>query len=83
MDKMTKHGTIAVVLFLTLTMHAGAQNATPATPEVLRVTRYADDGNQQRDAGESGKHEGVHALGRQHLGAHVLERRGTLNHLVG
>jgi len=45
MDKMTKHGTIAVVLFLTLTMHAGAQNATPATPEVLRVTRYADDGN--------------------------------------
>ena len=46
MDKMTKHGTIAVVLFLTLTMHAGAQNATPATPEVLRVTRYADDRNE-------------------------------------
>ena len=46
MDKMTKHGTIAVVLFLTMTMHAGAQNATPAAPEVLRVTRYADDGNE-------------------------------------
>src|SRR6266568_1827823 len=44
--KMDRHGTIAVVLFLTLTMHAGAQNATPATPEVLRVTRYADDRNE-------------------------------------
>src|SRR3954453_10157124 len=43
---MTKRGTIAVVLLLTSTMHAGAQNATTATPQVLRVTRYVDDSNE-------------------------------------
>ena len=42
----------------------------------------ADDGDQQRDAGESGEHERVQPLRRQHLGAHVLERRGALDRLV-
>ena len=44
--------------------------------------RHADDGDQQRDAGESGEHEGVQPLRRQHFRAHVLERRGALHRLV-
>ena len=43
---------------------------------------HADHGNQQRDAGEAGDHEGVQPLRRQHLRAHVLERRGALHGLV-
>ena len=42
----------------------------------------ADHRNQQRDAGEAGEDERVQPLRRQHLGAHVFERRGSLDRLI-
>ena len=55
-------------------VRALTENAsTPATPTTAI---------EQRDAGESREHEGVQPLRRQHLRAHVLERRGALHRLV-
>ena len=61
-------------------------HAELARPRAHREREHAgdaDDGDQQRDAGESGEHERVQPLGRQHLRAHVLERGGALDRLVG
>ena len=55
-------------------VRALTQNAsTPATPTTAI---------KQRDTREAREHERVQALGRQHLGAHVLERRGALHRLI-
>jgi hypothetical protein len=36
---------VHAMLLAALPCAASAQNAAPASPEVLHVTRYADDGN--------------------------------------
>ena len=43
---------------------------------------HADDGDEQRDAGESAEHQRVHAVRRQHFRADVVERRRPLHRLI-
>ena len=62
----------------------GESNAKLSRPGAHRERQHAghaDDGNCQRDAGESAKHERVQSIRRQHLGADVLQSRGPLDRL--
>ena len=43
----------------------------------------ADDRDRERDRGEPAEDDRVEPIRRQHFGAHVLERRRALDHLIG
>ncbi len=60
-----------------------AELARPRADAERQHAGDADHRDQQRDAGEAGEHERVEALGREHFGAHVFERRGALDRLIG
>jgi hypothetical protein len=45
-DELTYPRIVHAALLTALPCIASAQSAAPAPPEVLRVTRYADDGNE-------------------------------------
>ena len=63
----------------------GEPHAKLARPRADAESQHAgdtDDGDQQRDPGKSRKHERIETLGREHFGAHILERGRALDRLI-
>ena len=57
--------------------------ARPCADGERQHAGHTNDGNGQRNDGESSEHERVQAIRREHLRAHILERRGFFDRLLG
>ena len=62
---------------------ADAELARPRAHRERQHAGDADDGDRQRHGREAAEHQRVQPIRREHLGAHVLERRRLLDRLVG
>ena len=59
-----------------------AELARPRADRKRQDARHADHRDRQRDAGESAEHHRVQPVRRQHLRAHVVERRRLFHRLI-
>ena len=62
---------------------ADAELARAAADRERQHAGHADDRDRERDGGEPAEHDRVQAVRRQHLRAHVVERRRPLDRLIG